>query len=95
MNAGAASFDKSAPLLMSKLMLAGPVTVLPLLFFALAARRLHLSTLGFLQFIGPTLQFIIALVYGEVLTTAHVICFGLIWVAVSLFVFDVWRQRHV
>ena len=89
---GEAAFTPSEPGLAGLLMLAGPLTVLPLLFFALAARRLPLSLIGFLQFIAPTLQFVMGLLYGEVLTTAHVICFGLIWTAVAFFISDAWRQ---
>lgn len=70
------------------LLLAGPITVIPLLFFALAARRLPLSALGFMQFIGPTLQFFVGVAYGEELSTAHLICFGFIWLAVILFSLD-------
>jgi len=77
------------------LIAAGPITVIPLLAFTFAARRLELVTLGFLQFIGPTLQFIVGLAYGEVLTQAHLICFGFIWVAVGLFVYDGWRASRV
>ena len=76
------------------LMLAGPLTVLPLLLFALAARRLRLSTIGVMQFIAPTLQFLVGLAYGEVLTPAHIVCFTLIWVAVFLFSGDAWRQSR-
>ena len=56
-----------------KLVLAGPITVVPLLAFALAARRLNLSTVGMLQFIAPTLQFLIGVYYGEQLTPAHIV----------------------
>lgn len=70
------------------LLLAGPVTVLPLLAFAFAAKHLKLSTLGFLQFIGPTLQFFIGMLYGETLSTPHLVCFVFIWSAVALFVMD-------
>jgi len=70
------------------LLMAGPVTVVPLLFFALAARRVPLTTIGFMQFLAPTLQFFIGIYYGEVLTTAHLVCFGFIWSAVAFFVFD-------
>jgi len=76
------------------LLLAGPITVIPLLFFALAARRLPLSTLGFMQFIGPTLQFCVGVAYGEQLSTAHLICFGFIWTAVLLFSFDAVRSMR-
>jgi chloramphenicol-sensitive protein RarD len=78
----------------SMLMLAGPLTVLPLLLFALAARRLRLSTIGVMQFIAPTLQFLVGLAYGEVLTGPHIVCFSLIWVAVFLFSGDAWRQAR-
>lgn len=66
------------------LFLAGPVTVVPLVLFAMAARRLTLTTLGFLQYIGPTGQFFLGLYYGEEFTPAHAICFTLIWTALAL-----------
>jgi len=70
------------------LAMAGPITALPLLCFALAARRLPLTTIGFMQFLAPTLQFGTGIYYGEQLTAAHLICFGFIWVAVAFFSFD-------
>ena len=70
------------------LMMAGPVTVVPLLCFALAARRVSLTTIGFMQFLAPTLQFGTGIYYGEILTTAHLICFTFIWTAVAFFIFD-------
>ncbi len=94
MNAGDAAFTLSDPSMVGMLLLAGPFTVLPLLCFALATRRLSLSTVGFMQFIAPTLQFITGLYYGEVLTTAHAVCFGLIWIAVGLFSWDAWRSSR-
>lgn len=90
---GALAFGTESPQLTLLLALAGPVTVLPLLAFALAAKRLRLSTLGFLQFIGPTLQFICGLYYGEIFTLAHAGCFGLIWFAVALFSWDALRHK--
>jgi chloramphenicol-sensitive protein RarD len=83
-----ASFPGADSSINSLLVLAGPVTVVPLLFFAVAARRLSLTTLGFMQFLAPTLQFLIALHYGEQLTAAHIICFACIWAAVALFSYD-------
>lgn len=91
---GSAAFDPAAPLLMAKLVLAGPLTVVPLLCFALAARRLRLSTIGIMQFIAPTLQFLVGLLYGERLTTARTICFALIWIAAILFSWDAWRSTR-
>ncbi|NNC57533.1 MAG: EamA family transporter RarD [Woeseiaceae bacterium] len=70
------------------LVMAGPITALPLLCFALAARRLPLTTIGFMQFLAPTIQFLTGIYYGEQLTTAHLICFGFIWAAVLFFSID-------
>jgi chloramphenicol-sensitive protein RarD len=68
------------------LTLAGAATAIPLLLFTAAAKRLPYSTLGFLQYIAPSLQFLLAvLVFGERLTTAHIICFGAIWTALVIF----------
>ncbi len=85
-------FSPHRPTMLVALLLAGPLTVLPLLFFAVGARRLPLATLGFLQFIGPTLQFAVGVYYGETLTPAHVVCFTLIWLAVALFCIGAWRN---
>lgn len=92
---GAAAFGADDPGLAATLLLAGPFTVLPLLAFALAARRLRLSTIGIMQFISPTLQFAVGLAYGEPLTAAHVACFALIWIAVTVFSVDAWRTSRV
>jgi chloramphenicol-sensitive protein RarD len=70
------------------LLMAGPITALPLLCFALAARRLSLTTIGFMQFLAPTIQFCIGIYFGETLTTAHIICFTFIWSAVAFFIYD-------
>lgn len=76
------------------LMLAGPVTVIPLVTFALAARRLHFSTIGFLQYIGPSLQFALGIYYGEAFTLFHGVCFGLIWIALAIFSVDAARASR-
>jgi chloramphenicol-sensitive protein RarD len=69
------------------LVLAGIVSTTPLLLFTAAARKLAYSTLGMLQFVAPTLQFLIAvLLYGEPFTTAHAIAFPAIWLAMALYV---------
>ncbi len=67
------------------LILAGPVTAAPLILFAIGARALKLSTIGILQFSAPTLQFMLALAYGETFTPAHAITFGLIWLGVAIY----------
>jgi chloramphenicol-sensitive protein RarD len=69
------------------LVLGGAVTAIPLLLFTAAAKRLPLSTLGFLQYVAPSLQFLMAVaVFGEPLTGSHLFCFGLIWTALALFI---------
>ena len=71
------------------LILGGAITAIPLLLFTAAARRLPYSTLGFLQYVAPSMQFLLAvLVFGEPLTRAHSICFGLIWMALAIFVVE-------
>lgn len=68
------------------LVLAGPVTFLPLLWFTCAARRLKLSVIGFFQFISPSIQFLLAVfVFGEHFGPAHYVTFGLIWTAIAIF----------
>ena len=70
----------------SLLVLAGVFSTTPLLLFTAAARRLPYSTLGMLQFLAPTLQFICAVwLYGEPFGRAHAIAFGAIWTALALY----------
>jgi chloramphenicol-sensitive protein RarD len=69
------------------LLAAGVASTTPLILFTAAARKLAYSTLGMLQFIAPTLQFLIAVaLYGEPFTTAHAIAFPAIWIALLLYV---------
>ena len=75
------------------LLLAGPITVLPLWMFAIAARKLTLTVVGFMQFIGPSLQFMTGIYYGETLTFADAVCFGLIWLAIAVFVADAIKKK--
>lgn len=68
---------------------AGVVTTAPLLCFTAAARRIMYSTLGFFQYIGPTLMFILAVyLYGEPLEESRLITFGFVWSALLLFTTD-------
>jgi chloramphenicol-sensitive protein RarD len=68
------------------LLLGGAVTAIPLLLFNAAAKRLPYSTLGFLQYVAPSLQFLLAVTaFGEPLTPAHALCFGAIWTALAIF----------
>jgi chloramphenicol-sensitive protein RarD len=71
------------------IMLTGPVSALPLLLFAYGARRIPLSLIGILQYIGPTLQFLSGvLIYDEPFTRVQLVGFGLIWIALAVYVGD-------
>ena len=73
---------------------AGVVTAVPLLLFAVAARRMDYSTLGFTQFLAPTIVFVLGLtVFGEELRPAQLACFALIWSAIALFSWDLLARR--
>ena len=75
--------------------IAGVVTATPLLLFTAAAKRLRYSTLGMLQFLAPTLQFLLAVsVYGEPFTDAHAIAFGAIWTALALYALAIVRHAR-
>ncbi len=77
----------ATPKLMWLLAGTGLISTVPLLLFTEAARRLPYSTVGMLQFIAPTLQFLLAVAfYGEALTAAHMIAFAAIWTALALYV---------
>lgn len=71
------------------LLAAGIVTALPLLWFASAARRLRLATVGLFQYLAPTLSLLCAVgLYGEPFTRAHGVAFGCIWLALGLYSFE-------
>lgn len=75
------------------LLLAGAVTAIPLLLYGKAAERITLTALGFLQYISPTGQFLIGIfVYKEPFTTAHIVCFSLIWTGLIIFTVDTVRS---
>ena len=73
---------------------AGVMTAVPLIWFANAAKRLRLSTLGFLQYLAPTGHFLLAvLAYGEPFTRVHVVTFAFIWTALAIYTVDATRFR--
>jgi chloramphenicol-sensitive protein RarD len=74
-----------APMVSVALALSGPATVLPLALFAFAARRLPLTVMGFLQFISPTLQFLVGIETGEAMTPLRAVSFVFIWAGVLVF----------
>jgi chloramphenicol-sensitive protein RarD len=92
--AGTHAFGDGNINLVLLLLAAGPVTAAPLILFAMGARRLRLSTIGLLQYIGPSLQFMLALWLGETFTAGHAVTFGLIWTGVLVFTLSAWRAER-
>ena len=74
---------------------AGIITTIPLLFFTAATSRLKFSTLGFFQYIGPTLMFLLAVVfYGESVKPSQLLTFAFIWAGLAFFVYDALRFQR-
>jgi chloramphenicol-sensitive protein RarD len=84
-----------APGLTIFLVLCGPMTAGPLIFFSAAARRLTLATLGLMQYLAPSMIFLTAIfILGEPLGTAKLVSFSLIWLALAVFSFSAWREER-
>jgi chloramphenicol-sensitive protein RarD len=93
-SAGSAVFGNTTWSLNALLLLAGVLTATPLLWFAAAARRLRLATLGFLQYLVPTGHFLLALAYGEPMSRARWVTFACIWVALAIYTLDSLSARR-
>ncbi|MDB5464639.1 MAG: rarD protein [Phenylobacterium sp.] len=76
------------------LLACGPVTAVPLVLFSWAARRIPLSSLGFLQFIGPTIAFFIGVAQGEAFTPLRAASFAFIWGGAAVFAYGAWRRSR-
>ncbi|SEO30330.1 chloramphenicol-sensitive protein RarD [Salinihabitans flavidus] len=75
------------------LMLSGALTATPLILFSFAARRVRMATVGVVQYLNPTLQFLCAtLIFAEPFGIWHGIAFPLIWVALAIYTYAGWRQ---
>jgi len=71
------------------------VTILPLIWFNMAAQKLPLSILGFFQYIAPSMSFLIAVfLYGELFTTGHAVAFACIWLALALVSIEPFRRAR-
>lgn len=82
------AFTRSPELALA-IMLGGVLTAFPLLLFAIAARRLPYSTLGFIQFLAPSIVFLLGLtVFDKPLHPAEIGCFAFIWAAAAIFAWD-------
>ncbi len=93
---GTAAFGHAAPHINALLLGSGLVTALPLALFAYGARRIPLSTVGLVQYIGPTLQFLLGVVvFKEAFTIERGIGFVFIWTALAVYAADgLWRSRR-
>ena len=92
---GSGAFIQAGPLTTVLLALIGIVTAVPLLLFATGAKNVPLSTLGLLQYISPTIQFLIGVfVYGEPFSAGQVVGFGIIWAALILFTAESYLARR-
>ena len=86
--------NQPTPVTLGLLSFLGVITATPLLFFGAALRRLPLSTMGFLQYVGPTLQFLVAiLAFREPLDHAKLVSFGLCWAGIAVYVADSLRTH--
>jgi chloramphenicol-sensitive protein RarD len=94
---GLSTFGHQSAFITLMLILLGLVTALPLLLFGGAAQRINLSTLGLLQYIAPTGQFLIGVfVYHEPFTQARLIGFSIIWLALIVFTAEgITHKRHI
>ncbi len=85
----------AAPGISLLLMAGGVVTSVPLLLFATAARRMSYAALGFVQFLAPSIVFLLGVfAFHEPLKPAQLICFLLIWTSIAVFSFDMWRKMR-
>jgi chloramphenicol-sensitive protein RarD len=93
---GGGAFGTAGPAACALLALGGPVTAVPLVLFALGARALPLSTVGLLQYLSPSLQFLLAvLVFREPFTATHAAAFACIWTALAVLTWELRRRlRH-
>ncbi len=88
---GTERITEGPPLRTTLMLLGGVMVTVPLVAFAAAAHRLRLATLGMLQYLAPTGQFVLAIVYGQELDAMTLLAFGLIWTALMLYSADAWR----
>ena len=92
---GSGALGRGGALVDTLLVLSGAVTAVPLVLFTMGARRLPLSTLGLIQYISPSCQFLLAvLVFNEPFTLAHGAAFALIWIALALLWWEL-RRRSI
>ncbi|MEI8047602.1 MAG: EamA family transporter RarD [Bacteroidota bacterium] len=93
---GTASFGHESLLADILLVTGGPVTALPLFWFGIAATRIPLSTLGFIQYLSPTIQLLIGIfVFSEPFSAAYLISFGLVWTGLGIYTYSIIRALRL
>jgi chloramphenicol-sensitive protein RarD len=93
---GQGTFTSLGGFHVAMMVLAGPVTALPLLLYGAAARLIPLTTLGTLMYLTPTMQFLWGvLVNGEAMPVSRWVGFGLVWIALAIFTVDLVRATRV
>lgn len=90
-NSGQGHFTAS-PAATAWLLVCGPLTALPLMMFSWAARRIPFSAMGFLQFIAPSMTFVMGVLQGEAFTPLRGVSFAFIWIGAGVFAFGAWRR---
>ena len=73
----------------------GPMTAIPLMLFSWAARRIPFSAMGFLQFIAPSMTFVMGVLQGETFTPLRGVSFGFIWCGAAIFAYGAWRRSRL
>ncbi|GAA4972769.1 EamA family transporter RarD [Kineococcus glutinatus] len=91
---GRGTFTGEGPLHVALMVTTGVVTAVPLLLFAVAARRVPLTTIGLLQYFAPVLQFVCGLLLGETMPAARWAGFGLVWLALVVLTVDTVRASR-
>jgi len=93
--AGAGHFIAALPDDVILLLLCGPVTATPLLLYAFGAKLLRFSTIGIMQYIGPSIVLLIAVfVFGEPFGGVRAVAFGLIWTALALYTWSMFSSQR-
>ena len=88
-------FVSLPPLLLATLIGSGIVTTVPLLLFAAGARRISMSDLGIIQYVSPTIQFLLGLfLFGEAFDVSRFIGYGWVWLGVAVYLFGIWHQQR-
>lgn len=95
-SSGGAPFFPSSGITILLLVLSGLVTAIPLFWFGKAARAIPLSTIGFIQYISPTLQLLLGIfVYGETFGIEYIICFAFVWAGLICYTISILRGKKV